>query len=120
MALPASEVEGETVTCGQISVPEDRDNPAGKQIAITYAILHSKSQAPFPDPVIYFAGGPGESPLESIAYFSSAFGKLRATRDVILFDQRGALYSASLACPLAVELGKTPEQQAEAVASAPR
>ena len=115
MALPASEVEGKTVTCGQISVPEDWDNTAGKQIAITYALLHSKSQAPFPDPVIYFGGGPGESPLESIAYFSSAFGKLRATRDVILFDQRGTLYSASLACPLEVELGKTPEQQAAVV-----
>ena len=37
MALPASEVEGKTVTCGQISVPEDWDNTAGKQIAITYA-----------------------------------------------------------------------------------
>lgn len=117
MALPASEVEGQTVTCGQINVPEDWDNIDGKQIAITYAILHSKSQAPFPDPVIYFGGGPGESPLESIAYFASAFGKLRATRDVILFDQRGTLYSASLACPLAVELGKTPEEQAAAVAA---
>jgi pimeloyl-ACP methyl ester carboxylesterase len=118
MALPASEVEGQTVTCGQISVPEDWENAAGKQIAITYALLHSKSQSPFPDPVIYFSGGPGESPLESIAYFSSAYGKLRATRDVILFDQRGTLYSAALACPLEVELGKTPEQQAAAVAAA--
>lgn len=117
MALPASEVEGETVTCGQISVPEDWNNVNGKQIAITYALLHSKSQSPFPDPVVYFGGGPGESPLESIAYFSSAFGKLRATRDVILFDQRGALYSATLACPLAVELGKTPAEQAAAVDS---
>lgn len=119
MALPPSEVEGKTVTCGQITVPEDWDNVDGKQIAITYAILHSKSQAPFPDPVIYFAGGPGESPLESIAYFASAFSKLRATRDVILFDQRGALYSASLACPLAVELGQTPEQQAVAAVATP-
>jgi pimeloyl-ACP methyl ester carboxylesterase len=108
MALPASEVEGKTVTCGQISVPEDWDNTAGKQITITYAVLHSKSQAPFPDPVIYFGGGPGESPLESIAFWASTVGKLRATRDVILFDQRGALYSSSLDCPLAVELGKTP------------
>ena len=98
MALPASEVEGKTVTCGQISVPEDWDNTAGKQIAITYAILHSKSQAPFPDPVIYFEGGPGESPLESIAYWASTLGKLRATRDVILFDQRGVLYSSNFAC----------------------
>jgi len=118
MALPAGEVEGQTVTCGQISVPEDWDNVDAKQITITYAILNSKSQAPFPDPVIYFDGGPGESSLESIAFLSSALGKLRATRDVILFDQRGALYSSNLECPLPVELGKTLEQQADAVAAA--
>jgi pimeloyl-ACP methyl ester carboxylesterase len=118
MALPASEVEGKTVTCGQISVPEDWDNPAGKQITITYALLHSKSQSPFPDPIIYFDGGPGESSLEGIAFLSTVLGKLRATRDVILFDQRGALYSANLECPLPVELGKTLAQQADAVAAA--
>lgn len=118
MALPAGEVEGQTVTCGQISVPENWADADGKQITITYALLHSKSKSPFPDPVIYFDGGPGESSLESIAFLSSALGKLRATRDVILFDQRGALYSASLECPLPVELGQTPEQQAEAMASA--
>lgn len=118
MTLPASEVEGKTVTCGQISVPEDWDNAAGKQIAITYAVLHSKSQSPFPDPVVYFDGGPGESPLESIGYWASTLGKLRATRDVILFDQRGALYSSALACPLPVELGQAPEQQAAAESAA--
>ncbi len=118
MALPPGEVEGQTVTCGQISVPEDWANADGKQITITYALLHSKSQSPFPDPVIYFDGGPGESSLESIAFLSSALGKLRATRDVILFDQRGALYSAALECPLPVELGQTPEQQADAMAAA--
>lgn len=118
MALPAGEVEGKTVTCGQISVPEDWANTAGKQITITYALLHSKSQSPFPDPVIYFDGGPGESSLESIAFLSSALGKLRATRDVILFDQRGALYSASLECPLPVELGQAPEAMAAAAETA--
>lgn len=115
MALPAGEVEGQTVTCGQISVPEDWANAAGKQITITYAIFHSKSQSPFPDPVIYFDGGPGGSSLENAAFLSSKLSKVRATRDLILFDQRGALYSSSLECPLAVELGKTPEQWAAAV-----
>ena len=113
MALPANGVEGKSVTCGQISAPEDWDNTAGKQITITYALLHSKSQSPFPDPVIYFGGGPGESPLESIAYWSSTLGKLRATRDVILFDQRGVLFSSNLACPLPIERGKTLEQHAD-------
>ena len=118
MALPAGEVEGKTVTCGQISVPEDWANTAGKQITISYARLHSKSQSPFPDPVVYFDGGPGESSLESIAFLSNALGKLRATRDVILFDQRGALYSASLACPLPVELGQAPAAMAAAAETA--
>ena len=118
MTLSAGEVEGKTVTCGQISVPEDWANAAGKQIAVTYARLHSKSQSPFPDPVVYFDGGPGESSLESIAFLSSALGKLRATRDVILFDQRGALYSASLECPLPVELGQAPAAMAAAAETA--
>jgi len=110
MALPAGDSDGQTVTCGQISVPENWEKPAGKKITITYAILHSKSRAPFPDPVIYFDGGPGGSSLEAIAFLSSAFSKLRANRDVILFDQRGALYSSSLECPLAVELSPAAPQ----------
>ena len=39
IALPAGEVEGQTMTCGQVSVPEGWDDTAGKQITISYALL---------------------------------------------------------------------------------
>lgn len=59
--MPAGEVEGETLVCGQIEVPQNWDEPDGTTITLTYAVMHSPSQAPFVDPVLFFHGGPGES-----------------------------------------------------------
>lgn len=99
MSLPAGEVDGETVICGQLEIPEDWDNPSGKSILITYAIVKAKNQAPFTDPIIYFDGGPGATSLEVIGGLISDFSRFRETRDVIFYDQRGIRLSSELFCP---------------------
>lgn len=98
MPLAAGEIEGETIICGQIQVPENWDEPDGKLITISYARQFSRNQSPIADPIIFFAGGPGGSILASQESDSFNFDYLRTTRDVIVWDQRGTRYSTDLDC----------------------
>jgi pimeloyl-ACP methyl ester carboxylesterase len=99
-ALPPGEIEGETITCGILTVPENYDEPEGRQIELTYAVLHSQSLAPAPDPIMDLRGGPGGSVLTAgpMEVRANVYESLRRTRDVILLDQRGTKYSNQLGC----------------------
>lgn len=90
--------EGTDYECGYLFVPENRSNPQSATIQLAYAILHTSSDQPQPDPIIYLTGGPG----------ANAVGELDAwvgipyieNRDLILLDQRGTGYSKpTLNCP---------------------
>jgi len=104
MPLAPGEIEGETVICGQIQVPENWSDPASPQITLTYMRQLSRNQSPIADPIIFFAGGPGGSVLASQGSQGFDFTYLRQTRDVIVWDQRGNRYSADLLCPEAVRI----------------
>jgi len=99
MPLPSNEVDGETIICGEIVVPENWDKPGGETITITYARQVSRNLSPLPDPVIYFMGGPGGSVLAAQGSSSFDFNYLRELRDFIVWDQRGNRYSSDLFCP---------------------
>ncbi|NDJ78911.1 MAG: alpha/beta hydrolase [Chloroflexi bacterium] len=89
---------GGDIECGTLIVPEDRNNPNSPEIRLPVAILKATGNDPFSDPVIYLEGGPGGNVLEYAPYFFEI--PLRATRDIILFDQRGTGYAEpSLDCP---------------------
>lgn len=105
MPLPPGAVEGETIICGQIEVPENWENPTDRTITLTYARLVSTNLSPVADPILYFMGGPGGSVLAAQGAPGADFGFLRGTRDVIVFDQRGNRYSADLRCPIEVMMG---------------
>ena len=93
-ARPAlTEIEGITVTCGTVTVPEDYDNPDGTQIDLAFAVLKSDSLSPAADPVIYLHGGPGAAELRELGRLSERLAPIRQTRDVVIFDQRGTGYS---------------------------
>lgn len=90
-AIPGSLVEGESLDCGWLTVPENRSDPQTKLIRLAVAIVRSTSATPEPDPLIYLEGGPGGSPLVTLdSWIDSPF---RAKRDIILIDQRGTGYS---------------------------
>jgi pimeloyl-ACP methyl ester carboxylesterase len=92
--------EGLRVTCGDLTVPEDRSQPNGQAITLRVAILHSQSAQPLPDPILVLDGGPASSTVDMTWYWAKAFGDALSQRDVIVFDQRGSGYSRpSLACP---------------------
>ena len=91
---------GVHVDCGYVSVPEDRSKPDGSVIRLAVARLRASVPAPHPDPVIYFAGGPGESPLQRLYWLIDDTRFIWEERDLIVMDLRGTGHSEpSLECP---------------------
>jgi pimeloyl-ACP methyl ester carboxylesterase len=88
-----SEIEGETVICGTVTVPENYDEPDGNPIDLAFAVLKSTSLSPVSDPVIYLHGGPGAAELRNLAKMTERFAPIRQSRDVVIFDQRGTGFS---------------------------
>lgn len=97
--LPEGVQEGVDVSCGNLQVPERYEEPDGNTISLAVAVINSTSPNPRPDPIFFAQGGPGGSTLD---YFTQVLfdSPLRAQRDLVLFDQRGTLYSdPALMCP---------------------
>ncbi len=96
----ALEIEGQTLLCGTVSVPEDYGLPDGRRIPLEFAILRARSLSPAPDPVLYLHGGPGSGTLSILGPLADIlFSSHRATRDIVTFDQRAAALSArSVSC----------------------
>ncbi len=93
-------LDGLDVECGYLIVLEDRSNLSGPTISLPVAIVHSLSDAPEPDPLIYLSGGPGGYLLDSVDYYAGSLAPFLETRDLILFDQRGVGFSEpALNCP---------------------
>jgi len=86
------------VICGVLQVPENWDEPDGRQIEIGFAVLETTSDNPSLEPLIYLQGGPGGELASSPLFFDSIFAQHRRDRDLIIFDQRGAGLSSPLAC----------------------
>ena len=85
--------------CGKLTVPEDPDNPAGRQIDLNIAVISAISRNPAPDPIFFLAGGPGEAATQAYPVIYSAFQLINQKRDIILVDQRGTGGSHLLSCP---------------------
>ncbi len=98
--LPGA-IENHTLECGYLTVPEEHANPDGPTIRLAVAILRSTAKNPAPDPLVMMQGGPGGSTLDLfVQLLLLRDTTLRAERDIVLFDQRGTLYSEpKLDCP---------------------
>lgn len=95
--LLRGEVEGETVVCGTLSVPELHSKLFGKRLELAILTLKARTSSPLPDPILFLQGGPGGAALETIDYWRDL--PWRDERDIILVDQRGTGYSEpDLAC----------------------
>jgi pimeloyl-ACP methyl ester carboxylesterase len=95
-ACPAGVPADPAITCGELTVPEDRARPKSSAIRLFVSRLASRSPTPKPDPVLVLQGGPGSTP-DPAAFVEHP---LRDERDVIILDQRGTGRSQpSLACP---------------------
>ena len=97
-ACPFDTPSGVNITCGMLTVPENRQTDSGTTIQLAVAILGARAGNPLPDPIFYLEGGPGGSALAGIdSWYNSPYLE---QRDIVLFDQRGTGFSQpSLNCP---------------------
>jgi pimeloyl-ACP methyl ester carboxylesterase len=89
--------ESNNFACGHLTVPLDPSGgtPGGLTLAMR------RHRAPVEGPgsaVIPLAGGPGQAAIPFTEAFLELLGPIAATRDLIVFDQRGTGLSHSLSC----------------------
>lgn len=96
--------EGE---CATLTVPVNHAEPDGATIQLRLARVPARAGSPQPDPVLFLAGGPGQSAIESWHQIEPAWRRLLADRHVYLLDQRGTGGSHPLRCELPDPLDPT-------------
>jgi pimeloyl-ACP methyl ester carboxylesterase len=100
LALSACKVAGidREVTCGRLEVFEDRERRKGRKISLRIVVLPATGTGRASDPIFGFAGGPGESAVESAAGAASEEAEANKKRDIVLVDTRGTGDSNGLRC----------------------
>jgi pimeloyl-ACP methyl ester carboxylesterase len=89
--------ESNEVGCYHLAVPLDPANPG----AGTTTLDLRRHRAPVGDArtaIIALAGGPGQPAIPFTSDFAELLGPIAATRDLIVFDQRGIGLSSPLSC----------------------
>ena len=97
--------------CGRLAVPENPQDPSGRQIELNLAVVPAVSRSPAPDPLFFLTGGPGQAATESYLLLSFAFDRINQKRDIVLVDQRGTGKSNPLDCPVTEEIVLEPDAE---------
>jgi pimeloyl-ACP methyl ester carboxylesterase len=84
--------------CGVVRRPFDPNRPGALQIDVHFALLPALARNRKPDPVFFFAGGPGQSAIDLAGPVSRMLARLSNRRDLVFIDQRGTGRSAPLRC----------------------
>lgn len=83
--------------CAPFEVAENRADPASRKIALRLALITAPSAAD-DDFIVFLAGGPGQSAVDSWPQIAPALASARKHRHVLLLDQRGTGESNALEC----------------------
>ena len=84
--------------CGQLPVPLDRTGAVPGTLTLNVKRVVAASN-PTGTAVVALAGGPGQAAIPVATEFASILGPSLATRDLLVYDQRGTGSSGRLACP---------------------
>jgi pimeloyl-ACP methyl ester carboxylesterase len=96
---PCASTEGPTDGyCGGFEVYENREAASGRTIRLAIVVLPSVSSDVHADPLVFLAGGPGQSAAQMASLVQPMFRKVQRTRDIVLVDQRGTGKSNPLNC----------------------
>ena len=90
--------------CGVLSVPENPQQPHGRQIGLHIARVGAISRRKQADPLFVLAGGPGAAAGALYASVAPAFAWILRERDIVLVDQRGTGGSNPLDCAEPLDL----------------
>jgi len=96
--LGAGMIDGRTVKCGYVTVPENRQKPMGATVQLPVAMFKALDVQNDPSPIIRLEGGPGGPSLDNWAHYISTanYSRFVFNHDLIMFDQRGTGYSTPL------------------------
>ena len=97
LTLPGTHLTADA-RCGFHEVAENPANPDGRKISLHVALAPATGKAVEPDPVFFFAGGPGQAASETWVMLRSTLNKIRKKRDIVMIDQRGTGQSNKLDC----------------------
>jgi pimeloyl-ACP methyl ester carboxylesterase len=89
---------GDRLECYTLVLQENREKPQGSEVRLKVAVLKAKRVVDA-DPLVYLAGGPGDSPLVASSAGADPLSEgdwwndtaaIRKRRDVVIISQRGA------------------------------
>lgn len=95
----ADERTAKVARCGTVSVPENREAPEGRTIALNVIVMPATLPGPHAPPLFDIEGGPGLPVTKNAEFYASVGIGYRARRDVVMVDQRGTGGSNPLHCP---------------------
>jgi pimeloyl-ACP methyl ester carboxylesterase len=104
----------DALRCVTVPVALDYAKSGGPTLPLHVTIAPAFREASRADPVFVLAGGPGEAGSDVLPLLSTAFKRVRATRDIVFIDQRGTGLSGKLDCPPPPGAEHMEEAQAEA------
>lgn len=105
--------------CAPFQVAEDRSDPGSRKLDLRLALIPS-AQAADDDFIVYLAGGPGQSAIDTWPQTAAALGPARKRRHVLLLDQRGTGGSNALDCKALAQASDQLEFDIEATRVATR
>jgi pimeloyl-ACP methyl ester carboxylesterase len=91
--------------CGKLSVFENRKTKQGRKIDLKMVVMPALRRDPKPDPIFFFAGGPGQGAAKLAEQLGMMFRTFQNDRDLVMIDQRGTGDSNPLNCEM-VEKGQ--------------
>jgi pimeloyl-ACP methyl ester carboxylesterase len=92
--------QGSALQCGSLDVPLDRGGAIPGTVRLV-AVRKLAPSNPTRTAVLGLAGGPGQSAIPLASEFAQLLAPALATRDLLMFDQRGTGVSSPLRCSLA-------------------
>jgi pimeloyl-ACP methyl ester carboxylesterase len=101
LTLNDCHLSGKPVRCGTLRVPENRQTPARRQLALSIVLAPRYGSAKSKEPLFVLKGGPGERATADAEHTLGMFRSLRPDRDLVLLDQRGTGGENRLQCEVA-------------------
>ncbi len=105
--------------CSPFQVPENRADANGRKLDLKFALIPS-TQAADDDFIVFLAGGPGQSAIDTWPQMAASLGPAREHRHVLLLDQRGTGASNPLKCKSEEDEDSLPFDLERTVASTQR
>ena len=99
LTLAPDTLDGFAVLSGSLAVPENRDQPGGRMISLRIVVVPALTTGSKQPPLFDLAGGPGLAATGGASWYAADSTGYRATRDIVLVDQRGTGGSNPLRCP---------------------